>query len=137
MSEYEWIWVLVVVDVVVVGDVMEVAVVMVSLVISFSDNDEFSSSPVLIVVVPSSSIISETKSWKGSVKKLQLINFSNFFHNVLLLDCFLSILFLFNREFWILSDITLLHIQEEDSFIIYVPIDLLIQNWPMDEYWID
>ena len=47
---------------------MEVAVVMVSLVISVSDNDEFSSSPVLIVVVPSSSIISETKSWKGSVK---------------------------------------------------------------------
>ena len=78
---------------------MEVAVVMVSLVISFSDNDEFSSSPVLIAVVPSSSIISETKSWKGSVKKLQLINFSNFFQNVLLLDCFLSILFLFNREF--------------------------------------
>ena len=53
---------------IVVGDVMEVAVVMVSLVISVSDNDEFSSSPVLIVVVPSSSIISETKSWKGSVK---------------------------------------------------------------------
>ena len=78
---------------------MEVAVVMVSLVISVSDNDEFSSSPVLIAVVPSSSIISETKSWKGSVKKLQLINFSNYFHNVLLLDCFLSILFLFNREF--------------------------------------
>ena len=51
---------------------MEVAVVMVSLVISFSDNDEFSSSPVLIAVVPSSSIISETKSWKGSVKNYNL-----------------------------------------------------------------
>ena len=58
---------------------MEVAVVMVSLVISFSDNDEFSSSPVLIVVVPSSSIISETKSLKGSVKKITTYQFLEFF----------------------------------------------------------